>query len=90
MPRNAMIGGLRRLTPLRWKAWRRPVWCWPSVTPWSTGLAYTDRLRLAGVPVRLELYRGLTHDFIKMGRALPEAVAAQTMISELLAQALCP
>ena len=37
------------------------------------GLAYADRLRGAGVSVRLELYRGLTHDFIKMGRALPEA-----------------
>jgi acetyl esterase len=26
--------------------------------------------------VALELYRGVTHDFIKMGRALPEATAA--------------
>lgn len=40
------------------------------------GLAYADRLRAAGVPVALELYRGLTHDFIKMGRALPEAPQA--------------
>ncbi len=40
------------------------------------GLAYADRLRAAGVPVALELYRGVTHDFIKMGRALPEATAA--------------
>jgi acetyl esterase len=39
-------------------------------------LAYADRLRAAGVPVGLELYRGVTHDFIKMGRALKEAVAA--------------
>jgi acetyl esterase/lipase len=37
------------------------------------GLAYADRLRAAGVPVELELYRGLTHDFIKMGRVLKEA-----------------
>jgi acetyl esterase len=37
------------------------------------GLAYADRLRAAGVAVGLELYRGLTHDFIKMGRALKEA-----------------
>ncbi len=37
------------------------------------GLAYADRLRAAGVAVELELYRGLTHDFIKMGRALKEA-----------------
>lgn len=37
------------------------------------GLAYADRLRHAGVAVELELYRGLTHDFIKMGRAIKEA-----------------
>ena len=37
------------------------------------GLAYADRLRAAGVPVQLELLRGVTHDFIKMGRALREA-----------------
>ena len=37
------------------------------------GLAYADRLRGAGVPTELELYRGLTHDFIKMGRVLKEA-----------------
>jgi acetyl esterase len=40
------------------------------------GLAYADRLRMAGVPVNLELFRGMTHDFIKMGRSLPEASAA--------------
>jgi acetyl esterase len=40
------------------------------------GLAYADRLRATGVPVSLELYRGVTHDFIKMGRALKEAAAA--------------
>lgn len=40
------------------------------------GLAYADRLRMAGVPVALELFRGVTHDFIKMGRALKEAPAA--------------
>ncbi len=40
------------------------------------GLAYADRLRMAGVPVDLELFRGVTHDFIKMGRALKEASAA--------------
>ncbi len=37
------------------------------------GLAYGDRLRAAGVPVELALQRGVTHDFIKMGRALPQA-----------------
>ncbi len=37
------------------------------------GLAYGDRLRAAGVAVELELFRGLTHDFIKLGRAIPQA-----------------
>ena len=40
------------------------------------GLAYADALRWAGVPVQLELYRGVTHDFIKMGRAVREAEQA--------------
>ena len=40
------------------------------------GLAYADTLRAAGVTVQLELTRGVTHDFIKMGRSLPEANTA--------------
>ena len=51
------------------------------------GLAYADRLRAAGVPVALELYRGLTHDFIKMGRALPEAGHAQQAAADALKEA---
>ena len=51
------------------------------------GLAYADRLRIAGVPVALELYRGVTHDFIKLGRMLPEADTAQAAIGAALAQA---
>lgn len=51
------------------------------------GLAYADRLRAAGVPVALELARGVTHDFIKMGRALKEASAAQQFAADALAQA---
>lgn len=48
------------------------------------GLAYADRLRIAGVPVALELYRGLTHDFIKMGRVLGEAAHAQQAAANAL------
>ena len=48
------------------------------------GLAYADRLRAAGVPVALELYRGVTHDFIKLGRVLPEAETAQMAIGAAL------
>ncbi|GAP34699.1 alpha/beta hydrolase [Piscinibacter sakaiensis] len=51
------------------------------------GLAYADRLRAAGVPVALELARGMTHDFIKMGRVLPEAAAAQQAAADFLRQA---
>ncbi|HOM15579.1 MAG TPA: alpha/beta hydrolase, partial [Rubrivivax sp.] len=51
------------------------------------GLAYADRLRAAGVPVALELYRGLTHDFIKMGRALAEAGHAQQAAADALKEA---
>lgn len=57
-----------------------PVWlglaeCDPLV---DEGLQYADRLRMAGVPVDLEIYRGVVHEFIKMGRAIPEAVRAHT------------
>jgi len=51
------------------------------------GIAYADRLRAAGVPVQLELARGLTHDFIKMGRALKEAGTAQQQAADALRDA---
>jgi acetyl esterase len=55
-----------------------PVWmglaeCDPLV---DEGVLYADRLRMAGVPVELEIYRGVVHEFIKMGRAIPEAARA--------------
>ena len=54
------------------------------------GVAYADRLRAAGVPVELELARGVTHDFIKLGRVLPEADAAQALIAAALRRAFAP
>jgi acetyl esterase len=51
------------------------------------GLAYADKLRAAGVPVVLELLRGVTHDFIKMGRALPEAQQALDAAAAALKEA---
>ncbi|MEW6703581.1 MAG: alpha/beta hydrolase [Pseudomonadota bacterium] len=48
------------------------------------GIAYADRLRQSHVAVQLELYRGLTHDFIKMGRAIPEAALAQQAAADAL------
>ncbi len=52
------------------------------------GIAYADRLRAAGVAVELEIYRGVTHDFIKMGRVLPEADLALDVAATALRQAL--
>ena len=54
------------------------------------GLAYADRLRMAGVAVELELYRGLTHDFIKMGRVLKEAGQALDAAAAALRKAWTP
>jgi acetyl esterase len=48
------------------------------------GIAYADQLRHAGVPVQLELARGVTHDFIKMGRALQEAGVALDFCADCL------
>lgn len=54
-------------------AWFGLAECDPLV---DDGIAYADRLRAAGVAVQLEIYRGVTHEFIKMGRMLPEATQA--------------
>ncbi len=54
------------------------------------GLAYADRLRAAGTSVTLELTRGVTHDFIKMGRLLPEAVPALDAAATALRTAFLP
>lgn len=40
------------------------------------GLDYARRLALAGVPVTLRLWPGVVHEFLKMGRVLPEALEA--------------
>jgi acetyl esterase len=50
-------------------------------------VAYADKLRLAGVAVDMEIYRGVTHEFIKMGRALPEARQAHRDAARALASA---
>ena len=51
------------------------------------GLAYADKLRAAGVAVDLEIYRGVTHEFIKMGRVLPQARQAHRDAAHALIQA---
>jgi acetyl esterase len=54
------------------------------------GVAYADKLRAAGVAVDLEIYRGVTHEFIKMGRALSEARQAHEHAAAALHHALKP
>lgn len=66
-----------------------PVWmglaeCDPLV---DEGVMMADRFRMAGVPVDLEIYRGVTHEFIKMGRAIPEALTAHQDAARALRQA---
>ena len=51
------------------------------------GIAYADKLRAAGVPVDLEVWRGVTHEFIKMGRTIPEARQAHAAAGQALVQA---
>jgi acetyl esterase len=53
-------------------------------------LAYADKLRAADVPVDLEIYRGVTHEFIKLGRALTEARQAHADAARAVARALRP
>ena len=65
-------------------AWLGLAECDPLV---DEGLLYADKLRAAGVAVDLEIYRGVTHEFIKMGRAIPEAVQAHADAARALKQA---
>ena len=51
-------------------AWFGLAECDPLV---DEGVLYADKLRASGVAVDLEIYRGVVHGFIMMGRAIPEA-----------------
>ena len=51
------------------------------------GLLYADALRRAAVAVELEIYRGVTHEFIKMPRAVPEARQARADAAQALRRA---
>ncbi len=48
------------------------------------GVQYADMLRMAGVPVELEIYKGVTHEFVKMGRAIAEARQAHADMAAAL------
>ena len=52
------------------------------------GVQYADMLRMAGVPVELEIYKGVTHEFVKMGRAIAEARQAHADMAAALRTAL--
>ncbi|MEJ1170486.1 alpha/beta hydrolase [Variovorax sp. CCNWLW235] len=68
-------------------AWIGLAECDPVV---DEGIAYADKLRAAGVAVDLEIYRGVIHEFLKMGRAIPEALQAQNDAARALKEALKP
>jgi acetyl esterase len=51
-------------------AWIGLAECDPLV---DEGVAYADMLRMAGVKVDLEIYQGVVHGFVNMGRVIPEA-----------------
>jgi acetyl esterase len=65
-------------------AWVGLAECDPLV---DEGVMYADKLRAAGIAVDLEIYRGVTHEFIKMGRAIPEAVKAHSDMANALRHA---
>ncbi len=65
-------------------AWIGLAECDPLV---DEGVAWGDHLRLHGVPVDLEIYRGVVHGFIQFGRAIPEALQAHNDAGRVLRQA---
>jgi acetyl esterase len=88
--RFAPLDGLRPDTAVADLQGVAPVWmglaeCDPLV---DEGVLYADRLRMAGVAVDMEIYRGVVHEFIKMGRAIPEAAVAHADAARALRNAL--
>lgn len=65
-------------------AWVGLAECDPLV---DEGIAYADALRMAGVPVDLEIYRGMIHGFMTMGRALTPARKAHSDAGDALQRA---
>lgn len=51
------------------------------------GRLYAEVLRQAGVPVELREWPGVIHDFISMGRFIPEAAQAHATLAQALKQA---
>ncbi|MBK5205070.1 MAG: alpha/beta hydrolase [Polaromonas sp.] len=68
-------------------AWLGLAECDPLV---DEGVMYGDKLRAAGVSVDLEIYRGVTHEFVKMGRVIPAARQAHADAARALRHAFNP
>jgi len=65
-------------------AWIGLAECDPLV---DEGIAYGDHLRMSGVTVDLEIYKGVVHSFIQMGRMIPEALTAHADAAQALKNA---
>lgn len=65
-------------------AWMGLAECDPLV---DEGVAYADHLRAQGVAVDLEIYKGVVHSFIQMGRVIPEALTAHADAARALGHA---
>ena len=51
------------------------------------GAAYAEKIEAAGVPVKREVYKGVTHEFFGMGVAVDRARAAESFAGERLQKA---
>ena len=77
---SPLLAGVTGVAP----AWLGLAECDPLV---DEGVAYADHLRMAGVPVDLEIYKGVVHSFIQMGRVIPEALTAHADAARALRHA---
>jgi acetyl esterase/lipase len=50
----------------------------------SEGKTLADRLQAAGVPVKYQLYEGVTHEFFGMAGVVPQAKEAQALATSQL------
>ena len=53
----------------------------------SEGNDYATKLKAAGVPVRYQYYKGVTHEFFGMGKVVPQADDAQNFVASGLKSA---
>lgn len=66
-------------------AWIGLAECDPLV---DEGVLLADRLRIDRVEVQLEIYHGVTHEFIKMARVIPQALHAHEDAARALRHAM--